>query len=136
MISRKVLDSFAFIAFVDNEPGADKVAELIRHARDSGKPLYLCVVNWGEIYYIVRRASGKETADKAMQMIETLPIEVVPVDREITRVAAEIKSEHRLSYADCFAVALAKARDAELVTGDEEFRSCAGKVRGIVWLKK
>jgi ribonuclease VapC len=131
-----VLDSFALIAFLDDEPGAEKVSELIRQARDCGKPLLLCVVNWGEIYYVIRRASGKEAADKAMEMIETLPIDVVPADRDLTRVAAELKSEHRLSYADSFAAALAIIEKADLVTGDEEFRELQGQLRAIVWLQQ
>jgi len=33
-----------------------------------------------------------------------------------------------MSYADCFAAALAKDRKAELVTGDKEFRQVEGEV--------
>jgi predicted nucleic acid-binding protein len=38
-----------------------------------------------------------------------------------------------MSYADCFAAALAKLRTAELVTGDKEFRQMEEDVR-ILWL--
>lgn len=114
MSSGKVLDSYGVIAFFENEPGADFVAEEIKHARDREKPLLLSVVNWGEVYYTVLRAAGRHIAEEAIKTLDTLPIELVPVDRELTRVAAEFKASRKMSYADCFAAALAKTRRADL----------------------
>jgi predicted nucleic acid-binding protein len=39
-----------------------------------------------------------------------------------------------MSYADCFAAALAKTRKAELVTGDREFKQVENDVR-VRWLE-
>jgi len=55
------------------------------------------------------------------------------VDLELARRAARFKSRNRMSYADCFAAALAKTRRAELVTGDPEFKQVEGEIR-IHWL--
>ncbi len=38
-----------------------------------------------------------------------------------------------MSYADCFAAALAKHRKSDLVTGDKEFKQVEGEV-SIRWL--
>ena len=133
MSARKVLDSYGVIAFFENERGADLVAEEIKHARDREKTLLLSVVNWGEVYYTVLRAAGKPAAEEAMKTLDTLPIEVVPVDRELTRLAAEFKATRKMSYADCFAAALAKLRKADLITGDKEFKEVEGEVK-IIWL--
>jgi predicted nucleic acid-binding protein len=38
-----------------------------------------------------------------------------------------------MSYADCFAAALAKLRKAELVTGDKEFRQIEGEIK-VSWV--
>lgn len=38
-----------------------------------------------------------------------------------------------MAYADCFAAALARTRNAELVTGDPEFKEVEGEVK-IAWL--
>ncbi len=38
-----------------------------------------------------------------------------------------------MSYADAFAVALAKVQKAKLVTGDKEFKAVEGNIR-IVWI--
>lgn len=121
------------IAFLENEPGADKIGEMLKQARDSQKLLFLSVVNWGEVYYILCRSAGKEAAEEALQAIDTLPVETVPVDREITGMAAALKSIRKMSYADCFAAALAKLKKAELVAGDKEFREVEHAVK-IAWL--
>ena len=129
----RVLDSHSLIAYLENEAGADKMIELFRVARDSGKTLLLSVVNWGEVYYITLREAGQERAEAVAHLISTLPIEIVPVDLELTKQAAEFKAFKRMSYGDCFAAALAKLRKAELVTGDSEFNQVKGDVK-ILWI--
>jgi predicted nucleic acid-binding protein len=62
-------------------------------------------------------------------------IEIVDADWQLTRQAALFKTNGNISYGDCFAAALAKAKKAELVTGDEEFRSLEDKIK-IQWLKE
>jgi len=132
-MSLKVLDSYALLAFFENEKGADKMADIIRQARDRDKPLLLTTVNWGEVLYIVTRASGNVAAGKIEEIIDTLPIEIVAVDREIAKIAAEFKVAKKMSYADCFAAALAKLKKAELVTGDPEFKTIEREIH-ICWL--
>lgn len=133
MSARKVLDSYSVIAFLENESGADLIAGLIKEARDKEKPLLLSVVNWGEVYYIIYREAGKGSADQAAQTLDTLPIEVVDADRELTLAAAAFKADRKMSFADCYAAALAKLRKAELVTGDKEFKEVERDVK-IIWI--
>jgi predicted nucleic acid-binding protein len=62
----------------------------------------------------------------------------VPVDTrdlELIRQAAVFKATKKMSYADCFAAALAKTRGAELVTGDSEFKVVEAELKKIRWLK-
>ena len=131
----RVLDSYSLLAYIEGEAGAEKMIEIFRVARDSGRSLFLSVVNWGEVYYITMREAGHERADEVAHLISTLPIQIVPADLDLTRQAAELKSKHKMSYADCFAAALAKSRKAELVTGDRDFRQVEGEVK-ILWLEK
>ena len=132
-MSLKVLDSYALLAFFENEKGADKVAGLIRQARDKDKPLLLTTVNWGKVLYIAARASGNAAAGKIEEIIDTFPIEIVPVDRSIAKIAAEFKATKKMSYADCFAAALAKLKKAELITGDRKFKAVETEIN-ICWL--
>jgi len=62
-----------------------------------------------------------------------MAIDIVDADWEITCQAAVFKAVGNISNADCFAAALAKAKDTEVVTGDKEFKVLEGKI-GIVWL--
>ena len=130
----RILDSYSLLAYIEGEAGAEKMIEIFRVARDSGRNLLLSVVNWGEVYYTTMREAGHERADEVAQLISTLPIQIVAADLDLTRQAAALKSKHKMSYADCFAAALAKQRKVELVTGDKEFRQVEGEVK-ILWLE-
>jgi predicted nucleic acid-binding protein len=129
----RVLDSYSLIAYVEGEAGKDTMIEIFRSARDSGKACLLSVVNWGEVYYITLREAGQEQADQVAHLISTLPIHIVPADLDLAKQAAIFKASKKMSYADCFAAALAKHRRVELVTGDKEFKEVEKEVK-ILWL--
>ena len=129
----RVLDSYSVIAYIEGETGKDTMIEIFRSARDSGKTCLLSVVNWGEVYYITLREAGQQRADEVAHLIATLPIHVVTADLDLAKQAAILKSSKKMSYADCFAAALAKHRRVELVTGDKEFKQVESEVK-VLWL--
>src|SRR5262249_55863764 len=108
------LDSYSIISYIEGEAGKDTMVEVFCSARDSGRICLLSVVNWGEVYYITLREAGQQRADEVAHLIHTLPIHVVTADLELAKQAAIFKSSKKMSYADCFAAALAKLRKAEL----------------------
>ena len=116
-----VLDSSALMTFFENRPGAGKVEELLAGAADAQRPLAMSVINWGEVCYSIWRAHGEKAATAKLQEIAQLPIQVFDVDRELAKLAASLKAQNPLPYADCFAAALAQARKAILVTSDKDF---------------
>jgi predicted nucleic acid-binding protein len=116
-----VLDASALMTFFEDRAGADQVEELLAKAAESKRPLLMSVVNWGEVYYSVWRARGENAAGAKLREIAQLPIEIVGVDMELGKLAATLKVQHNLPYADCFAAALAQARKATLVTTDKDF---------------
>jgi ribonuclease VapC len=128
------LDSYSLIAYFEGEAGKETMIEIFRSARDSGKDLFLSVVNWGEIFYVTLREEGRKRADEVAHLISTLPIRIVPADLDLARQAAEFKAIKKMSYADCFAAGLAKSRKAELVTGDKEFEQVEGDVK-VLWIR-
>ena len=132
----KVLDSWALIAFFEDEPAADDVEKLLHQASEGKHKLLLSVVNWGEIFYSTMRAVSRQAAEEKAGEIAALPIEIVGLgdDLTLTRQAAIYKASRKMSYADCFAAALAKSRNAELVTGDPEFNAVEKEIK-IGWLK-
>ena len=135
-MATKVLDSYALMALFNDEAGADEVERLLLKAERGSLKLFMCVVNWGEIYYSVMRGVSSELAEEKAKEIAGMPIELVPVDSDLrlVRLAAIFKATKKMSYADCFAAALAKLRSAELVTGDPEFKAVEGEIT-IGWLR-
>lgn len=135
-MATKVLDSWALMAFFNDEPAAEEVEKLLLKAADDKHKLLLSVINWGEIYYSVMRGHSAAAAEQKAQEIAGLAIELVPVaeDLALVRQAAIYKATKKMSYADCFAAALAKIRKVELVTGDQEFKELQNEIK-IVWLK-
>ena len=135
-MTAKVLDSWALVAFLLDEPAAEDVERLLVKVAEERIRLLLCVVNWGEVYYSIARAESEPVAEQKMKELATLGIELVPVsdDLLLVREAARVKARHKMSYADCFAAALAKLRKAELVTGDEEFKQVEQEI-GVMWLR-
>lgn len=128
-----VLDASALMAFFEDRPGAEKVEELLAKAADTKHPLLMSVVNWGEVYYSVWRARGQKAADAKLLEIAQLPIEIVGVDMELGKLAASLKAQHKLPYADCFAAALAQSRKAALVTSDRDIQRAAPALK-ILWV--
>jgi PIN domain nuclease of toxin-antitoxin system len=132
-MAAKVLDSYALMAFFEDEPGADFVRGLIMKAEESGVNLLMSVVNLGEVWYAIARTSTPDIADQYMHDIEGMAIEIVDADWQLTRQAAAFKVKGNISYGDCFAAALAKNRKADLITGDKEFKSLKTEIK-ISWL--
>jgi predicted nucleic acid-binding protein len=136
-MATKVLDSWALMAFLQDEPAAAEVEKLLLKAAEEKHKLLLCVVNWGEIYYSIARTEGHAVAEQKTADLATLAIELVPVsdDLELVREAAKLKASKKMAYADCFAAALAKLRGVEVVTGDPEFKEVDGAVK-VAWLPR
>mgnify|MGYP001600506361 FL=1 len=128
-----VLDSWAVMAYLEDESSAQKVADLIGDAHEHGIPLLMSVVNAGEVWYILAREVSEAEADKALHELKQLGIEFQDVDMKLARLAGGFKAKHRMSYADCFAAALAKEHKAELVTGDKEFKQVESDIK-VHWL--
>lgn len=128
-----VLDASALMTFFEDRPGAEKVEGLLAKAAETKHPLLMSVVNWGEVYYSVWRARGEKAAGEKLKEIAQLPIELVGVDTDLARLAATLKAEHNLPYADCFAGALAQARKAALVTSGKDFQR-VGTALKTIWV--
>ena len=137
MMARKpkalVLDSWTIIAYLEDEPSGQKVADLIAEAHVDGVPLMMTVINAGEVWYILAREASIAEADQSIAELRSLGIEFVEAGWKLTREAAGFKAKHKMSYADCFAAALSKEQKAELVTGDPEFKQVEGDVK-VLWV--
>lgn len=123
MSKKLVLDSFALVSLFHKEPGWQKVQTALYDQQRAGTHAFLNWVNWGEFFYILKRKVGTVKAAEALHLLEQLPIELVPVDLALVRDAAEIKSDHPVSYADAFCIATARRLSATVLTSDPEFHA-------------
>jgi len=128
-----VMDSFALLAFFKKEKNWKKVEDLLIKAHEEKVSLFISIINYGEIYYATLRSDGEEMKNQIMAALDGLPINIIDADKEITELAAAYKAMGGISYADCFAAALAKLKNAILVTGDTEFRQLESEIK-IEWL--
>ena len=129
-----VLDSFALLAYLQDEPAAPRMEKLMDQAGKEKCRLLLCIINLGEILYIIERRGGLVKAQDALALIQQLPIEILPADEQTVFTAAHIKANHTLSYADSFVVAIGIQENATIVTADPEFRAVEEIVQ-VEWLQ-
>ena len=131
-----VLDSYAIMAYLEAEHGSKRICSLLEAAINGDCRLFMCIINLGEVVYIVERKRGLPKVQEVLARIEELPIEIVDADRKLTLATAHIKKDCPVAYADCFAAALAQSRNAVLITGDPEFRKIEASCNiTIEWLQ-
>ena len=129
-----LLDSYAILKFYQDEPGADKVENLLTSSHQGNLQAYMSEINLGEVYYMTIRRLGLDLAKSRLEQFFELPIQVVPPSSDTILSASEIKAEYAISYADCFAVVTAIQFRASVITGDPEFKKVQHLVK-IEWLK-
>jgi predicted nucleic acid-binding protein len=130
-----ILDAFAFIAYLENEPGAERIETILKDVQEGKARAYISIINLGEIIYNTERRYGLAKAQDALALIQRMPIEVLPADNQTVLAAAHIKANHPISYADAFVVAAAQKLNGIIMTGDPEFQDIT-ELAQIEWLKK
>lgn len=129
---RYVLDSFAILAWENREPHGQRVRQLVRAEENR---FWMSVVNAGEVYYRIAKDYDVPEAERVLTWLSKQPVALVDANRELTFAAARIKARYALSYADCFAAALAKRLSAQVITGDPEFAVLErDRIVEIAWL--
>jgi predicted nucleic acid-binding protein len=128
-----VLDSWAVIAYLEGEAAAERVADHIADAHENEIPMFISVVNAGEVWYIIARETSVSDADRSITELRHLGIDFVDADWSLAHDAGVYKSKHKMSFADCFAAAVAKQNKALLLTGDPEFKQVEQEIT-INWL--
>ncbi len=133
MKKKRLLDSFAILAYLKKENNYQKVVKVLS-SHPGGGSVIMNEINVGECYYIIARERGCEEADYFINTVLTnLPVEVRPNSLKHIIEASRIKAKYPLSYADCFAVATAMREKAVILTGDPEFKKVKHLV-DIMWL--
>jgi PIN domain nuclease of toxin-antitoxin system len=127
-----VFDACALIAYLRDETGAEVVESLLLSSRNT---CLVHAINLCEVYYDFLRAADKATAQSAISdLMATGLIRREDIDSAFCQEVGKLKANHRLSLADCFAIALSNRMQAELVSSDHhEFEPVANS--GICSIK-
>jgi ribonuclease VapC len=121
---KKLLDSFAILAYLNKEPGYEKVKDLLKTAQYVQEQVLMNEINLGEIYYILFRKRGERQAESFInEILPNLPIHIISNTLDSIIATAKIKARYPISYADAFAVSTAVREEAAIVTGDPEFEA-------------
>ena len=76
-------------------------------------------INLVEVIYRMARDHGQDEADRVLDELRSRITEHLP-GVSAMRAAANLKAEHPIALADCFALALAASEGGILMTGDPE----------------
>ena len=132
-----LLDACALLMIFNDEPGAQKVIDLIKQARAGNIRLSMSIVQLLEVFYDRIYIAGIDEARSVVESILAGPIDIInTISYEVMYEAGRFKTSYSMSLADAFAAATAKSIDAVLVTKDDELRPAeeAGNF-SILWLK-
>ena len=135
---RYVLDACAFIAYLNDEEGAERVERLLIDAAEGRASVFASAVNVCEVYYDCLRTKGGEAAAQLMDEVRGLSVVIVRhVDDALLKEAGRLKVVERVSLADAFALALGKLSGAVVVSTDHhEFDAVAAKGEiQLEWLR-
>lgn len=109
------LDSWAVLAWLDSdEPAATVVTEIVDRERPA-----MSWMNLVEVHYRTARDHGRQEADQVLKELRPQVVEDLP-GVSAMRAVASLKASNSIALADCFAIALAAAEGAVLMTGDPE----------------
>ena len=119
-----VLDASAVLRFVDDEPGSERVEEILRAGVSGGARIIISALQWGEVAGRVRVHHGAQEEIRILSAILPTEVEIIPVTAEQAVRAADLKVDRRISYADAFALDLAmQSAEHVLVTADFGFKA-------------
>jgi len=80
--------------------------------------------NAAEAFYSIAKRSNLKLAEEFMTRLPSLPIRMVLPDEDAVMAAARIKASRSVAFGDAFAIGLALANNASVITGDNEIRKC------------
>lgn len=119
MLPVYVLDACSVIALLREEDGYKNV-EVILHQVSLGKvQVLLHKVTLTEVTYDLIRSGEYVDVPEILATCYKLPVFIVDdLSDTFIGLAATYKVVHKISFADCFVLALAKTKDAIIVTSD------------------
>ena len=130
-----MLDACAMIAYLKDEDGAEVVEGYL--AGDEGQCM-AHAVNVCEVYYDYFRTEGEDAARLALETVKGDGLVVrEDMDESFWTEIGRYKATHKVSLADCFAIALANRNETKVATSDHhEFDPIAERgICGVAFIR-
>lgn len=120
------LDTYAILAFIGGEAGAEVVEKALVEAWESRAEVYMSTVSLGELYNVISMERGFEVANRKYAELKMTSIIFEAPDEETALQAGRFKTKYSraetpFALADAFCLATAHRHQAKIVTGDPEF---------------
>ena len=114
-----VSDACALIAFLSGENGSEKIKDILQEALDEKIILKINQINLLEVYYNAIKKYDDITANKLLDEVINLPIEIViGLKDNVFKEAGRIKAKYKIPLGDSIAVAECIIENGILVTSD------------------
>jgi predicted nucleic acid-binding protein len=121
---RCVLDTSALLAFMESEPGDERVEFILRNEN-----VFIPWPALTELMYITIREKGDEDAELRYAMLKNSGATILwQADEPLMLTAAGLKAAHRISFADALIAAYAIQSQAILVHKDPEMELLTGRI--------
>lgn len=120
-MKRYLLDTSALLTLRDDEPGADRVADVLGLALQGKAKCFGCFISLMEVLYRVWLDEDPVAGQLAYQQCLALPMEWLSNSEPLLLKAAEYKASFPLSIADAWIAACASEQGAILLHKDPEF---------------
>lgn len=124
-----VLDTSAWIALDEREPGAVEVEAVLSAAWLGHVQAHACFATLTELEYIRTQKRDAQQAAELLAFAKAQPVTWLHSDDALCSAAAKLKAAHKISFADAFVAATALRLDATLVHKDPEFDALQGVVK-------
>ena len=124
-----VLDTSAWIALDEREPGADEVEALLADAWLGLAKVHASFATLTELEYIRTQERDTQQAAELLAFAKAQQVHWHHSDDALCSEAAKLKAAHKVSFADAFVAATAKRLDAVLVHKDPEFNAVSGVLK-------
>jgi len=128
-----VLDTFAVLALLQDEPGGERVERLLADAEAGEASVHMCSVNVAEVLYALWRRGDESAARTTVGDLQLAGVRFHDATLALSLGAGALKAQFPIALGDCYAAALAQELGATLVTGDPDFRQMEDVVK-IEWL--
>jgi predicted nucleic acid-binding protein len=114
-----VFDAEPLLALAFEEPGKDRVAELLREIDRGEVPGLLNAINACEVHYWIVRKRGRSRADRFVRALGARGLDLIE-SVSMWPTASAVIVEYNPSLADAFALATAIEHNGVLIAGGDD----------------